>query len=124
MTPTGTKKKGSGNAKYRSGRPTVCNSSRQRRQKIGLAPLKKGAIQYDLAYAIKYHPNQRQAAIDTKSFLRQIGWDGHRCQLDAHWNQKDKLWECNLPDWKTDGLKLLPQAVSEQRTGVESNYWN
>src|SRR5260370_34160033 len=46
------------------------------RRKIGLAPLKKGARRYDRAYAIDYHPNQRQAAVGAKLFLRQNGWDG------------------------------------------------
>ena len=86
-------------------------------RKIGLAPLKKGARRDDRTYVITYHPNQRQAIIDSKLFLKAIGWDGRRYQLDSRWSEKDKLWDCELPDWQADGLKLLPPAAWEQRTG-------
>jgi hypothetical protein len=87
------------------------------RRRIGLAPLKKGARRDDRAYAITYLPNRRNATVYPRLFLRQIGWDGQRYQLDAYWNEKDKCWQCNLPDWKAGGSKLLTLAVSEQRTG-------
>jgi hypothetical protein len=86
-------------------------------RKIGLAPLKRGAGRDDRSYGIGYCPNQRQAYIGAQLFLKEIDWDGRRCQLDAHWNEKDKLWECTVPDWDAEGLKLLTPAAWEHSSG-------
>ena len=87
-------------------------------RKIGLAPLGRGARRDDRSsYGICYCPNQRQAGVGAQFFLREIGWDGRRCQLDAHWNEKDRLWECKIPDWEADGLELLTPGVAMMRKG-------
>jgi hypothetical protein len=75
-------------------------------QKIALQPLKKRAKRDDHAHTVTYHSNQRQAAVSATDFLRTLGWDGGRYQLDAHWNEGSSLLEFSVPAWQYGSHKV------------------
>jgi hypothetical protein len=52
------------------------------------------------AYRITYHKNARQSWVCSKSFLKSLGWDGCRYQLNAFWNSRRLLVEFDLPVWE------------------------
>jgi hypothetical protein len=52
------------------------------------------------AYRICYHRNARQAWVYSKGFLKTLGWDGWRYQLNAYWNSRRLLVEFDIPDWE------------------------
>jgi hypothetical protein len=51
------------------------------------------------AYRITYHKNGVQAWVCSKSFLKSLGWEGRRYQINAYWSWRRLLVEFDIPDW-------------------------